>query len=111
MSTTELCDQDILEIRNLVPVDEETQDLAEFFKVFGDPTRIKILSVLRDKELCVHVIAQALEMHQTAISHQLKVLRQSRLVRYKKEGKHVFYSLNDNHIDEMLKTGLEHIKE
>ena len=94
-----------------IPVDEEVQDLSEFFKVFGDPTRLKILSILSEKPLCVHTISETLEMQQTAISHQLKILRQNRLVRYRKEGKHVFYSLKDSHINEIINTGLEHIRE
>ena len=94
-----------------VPVDEETQDLSELFKVFSDPTRLKILSILDGRELCVHIIADVIDMQQTAVSHQLKILRQSRLVKYRKEGKHVYYSLNDNHIKELLRIGLEHIKE
>ena len=82
---------------------KKTQDLSEFFRVFGDPTRLKILSILDGKELCVHVIADIIDMQQTAVSHQLKILRQSRLVKYRKNGKHVFYSLNDNHIKENTK--------
>ena len=94
-----------------IPVDEEVQDLSEFFKVFGDPTRLRILSILSEKPLCVHTISETLEMQQTAISHQLKILRHNRLVRYRKEGKHVFYSLKDSHINEIINTGLEHIRE
>ncbi len=105
------CSSIIDEIKDFIPVDEEVQDLAEFFRVFGDPTRIKILSLLSEKALCVHSISGALDMQQTAISHQLKILRQSRLVRYRKEGRHVFYSLCDNHIKEIISTGLEHIRE
>ncbi len=94
-----------------IPVDEEVQDLSEFFKVFGDPTRLRILSILSEKPLCVHTISETLDMQQTAISHQLKILRHNRLVRYRKEGKHVFYSLKDSHINEIINTGLEHIRE
>ncbi len=110
-SDREICNSSIDDIKFIIPVEEEMQDLSEFFKVFSDPTRLKILFILEKQELCVHIIAEALEMQQTAISHQLKILRQSRLVKYRKEGKHVYYSLNDNHIKEILKTGLEHIKE
>ncbi|MDX9800737.1 MAG: metalloregulator ArsR/SmtB family transcription factor [Spirochaetia bacterium] len=94
-----------------IPVDEEVQDLSEFFRVLGDPTRLRILSILSEKPLCVHKISEALDMQQTAISHQLKILRHNRLVKYRKEGRHVFYSLKDSHIDEIISTGLEHIKE
>ncbi len=111
MNITDDCNADIKKLQESVPVDEETQDLSEFFRVFGDPTRLKILSILDGKELCVHVIADIIDMQQTAVSHQLKILRQSRLVKYRKNGKHVFYSLNDNHIKEILRIGLEHIKE
>ena len=111
MNINDECEADIVNIQDAIPVEEETQDLSEFFKVFGDPTRLKILFLLEGHELCVHVIAEIIDMQQTAVSHQLKILRQSRLVKYRKEGKHVFYSLNDNHIKDLLRTGLEHIKE
>ena len=111
MRNHEECSEDIKSLQEAIIIDEENQDLSEFFKVFGDPTRLKILSLLSDRELCVHIIAEVIDMHQTAVSHQLKILRQSRLVKYRKEGKHVFYSLNDDHIKEILKIGLEHIQE
>jgi len=107
----DFCIPDKGEIADAVPLDEEVQDMSEFFKVFGDPTRLKILSLLAVKPLCVHLISEALNMQQTAISHQLKILRQSRLVRYRKEGRHIFYSLCDSHISEIISTGLEHIRE
>ena len=94
-----------------IPVEEEILDASDFFKVFGDPTRLKILTLLMEKELCVHDISAVLEMQQTAISHQLKTLRQMRLVKYRKEGKMALYSLNDSHIKEIIRIGLEHIKE
>ena len=111
MTIYEECNTDIKDLQEDIPVEEETQDLSEFFKVFSDPTRIKILSILNNRELCVHVISEVIDMQQTAVSHQLKILRQSRLVKYRKKGKHVFYSLNDDHISEIIKIGLEHIKE
>ena len=111
MAIYEECNTDKKELQEYIPVDEEIQDLSEFFKVFSDPTRIKILSILNNREMCVHVISEVIEMQQTAVSHQLKILRQSRLVKYRKEGKHVFYSINDDHIKEILRTGLEHIKD
>ncbi|MBI9108064.1 MAG: helix-turn-helix transcriptional regulator [Spirochaetales bacterium] len=99
------------ELKKKLPVDEEIQDLAEFFKVFGDPTRIRILFLLKHGEYCVHDISNLVEMNQTAVSHQLKSLRQARLVKYRKDGKQVFYSLNDSHIDDILAIGLSHINE
>jgi ArsR family transcriptional regulator len=99
------------EILENIPVEEEILDAADFFKVFGDPTRLRILSLLMEKELCVHDISKVLEMQQTAISHQLKTLRQARLVKYRKEGKMALYSLNDIHIEQIMQVGLEHIKE
>ena len=94
-----------------LPVEEMVQDLADFLKVFGDPTRIRILFLLQDRELCVHDICAVVNMQQATISHQLKILRQARLVRYRKEGKMIFYTINDEHIDTLLKLGLEHIGE
>ena len=91
--------------------EEELYDLAELFKIFGDTTRIKILYTLYDNEICVCDIAEVLNMTQSAVSHQLRVLKQARLVKFRKEGKTVFYSLDDNHIHRILGQGLEHIKE
>ena len=99
------------ELQKKLPVEEEIQDLAEFFKLFGDPTRLRILFLLKYGEFCVHDISTAIEMNQTAVSHQLKSLRQARLVKYRKDGKNVFYSLNDSHINDILATGLEHTNE
>ena len=86
-------------------------DLSEFFKVFGDSTRIKILQALTINEMCVCDISNLLSMTQSAISHQLKILRMSRLVKYRKEGKVVYYSLEDKHVKDIIKIGLQHIKE
>ena len=94
-----------------LPVDEIVHDLGNFLKVFGDPTRIRILFLLRERELCVHDICAVLNMQQAAISHQLQLLRRTRLVGYRKEGKMVFYTINDSHIDAILKLGLEHVQE
>ena len=98
-------------ITQVLPVEEEMQDLAEFIKVFGDPTRLKILFYLRETPLCVHDLSLLIGMQQTAISHQLKVLRQMRLVKYHKEGRMAVYSLNDIHINQILDIGLLHIAE
>ena len=86
-------------------------DLAELFKVFGDSTRIKILYVLLESEMCVCDIAQLLNMTQSAISHQLRILKQSRLVKFRREGKTIFYSLQDDHVCSILSQGLEHLEE
>lgn len=86
-------------------------DLAELFKVFGDSTRIRILYLLFESEMCVCDIAQLLGMTQSAISHQLQVLKKAKLVRYRREGKTIFYSLADGHVRTILGQGMEHITE
>lgn len=85
-------------------------DLAEFFKVFGDGTRIRILQLLLTGEKNVSELAEGLDMTQSAISHQLRVLRQNDLVKYRKEGKAVFYSLDDEHVKEVLEQGMSHVR-
>lgn len=99
------------EVRQVMPQDEMLYDLAELFKVFGDTTRIKILYVLFSKEMCVCDIADLLGMTHSAISHQLRVLKQARLVKFRKEGKVVYYSLDDSHISQIFDCGLSHIQE
>ena len=94
-----------------IPDDDVLYDLAELFKVFGDSTRIKILYVLSEAEMCVCDIAQILNMTQSAISHQLKILKQSKLVKNRREGKAVFYSLADGHVKTIMRQGLDHIEE
>ena len=86
-------------------------DLAEFFKIFGDSTRIKILNALLTESMCVCDIAALLNMTHSAISHQLKILKQAKIVRYTKIGKVVYYALSDEHIEEIFKKGVEHIEE
>ena len=98
-------------VQEKLPAEEELYDLAELFKVFGDSTRIRILFVLFESEVCVCDLAEALNMTQSAISHQLKILKQSRLVKSRREGKSVYYSLADNHVRKIIDNGLEHIKE
>ena len=97
--------------KNKMPEDEKLYDLAELFKVFGDTTRIKILYALFEEEMCVCDIADLLNMTQSAISHQLRVLKQARLVKFRKEGKIVYYSLDDDHIYQIYKLVKEHIEE
>ncbi len=94
-----------------LPDDDKLIDLAELFKVFGDSTRIKILMVLSRGELCVCDISKAVEMTASAVSHQLKILKQAELVKYRREGKTVFYSLADSHVYTILNQGMEHINE
>ncbi len=99
------------QIDEKMPPEEELQDLAEFFKVFGDATRLKILYVLLCSPMCVYDIAAVLGMSQSAISHQLRVLKQLDLVKHRREGKTIFYSLADAHIVTILSQGLDHIEE
>ena len=94
-----------------MPDDEILYDLAELFKVFGDGTRLKILYVLLSSEMCVYDIAAVLGMSQSAISHQLRVLKQMDLVKNRRDGKTIFYSLADDHIVTILSQGLDHIEE
>lgn len=113
----ETCDaievhSDLLKIVNTtLPEETELYDLAELFKVFGDSTRIRILFVLFEAEVCVCDLAAALNMTQSAISHQLKILKQSKLVKSRREGKSVFYSLADGHVRTIIAQGREHIEE
>lgn len=91
--------------------DEKIFELAEVFKLFGDSTRMKIFCALRESELCVYDIAYITKCTQSAISHQLKLLKDSNLIKSRKEGKVVYYSLDDDHVEEILKKGLDHIEE
>ena len=98
-------------VTDQMPEDEILYDLAELYKVFGDSTRIKILYVLFESDLCVCDIAEALSMGQSAISHQLRVLKQAQLVKFRREGKQVIYSLADDHVRTIIDQGMEHIME
>ena len=104
-------DEIVGKVKNKMPEDEKLYDLADLFKVFGDTTRIKIIYALFEEEMCVCDIADLLNMTQSAISHQLRVLKQARLVKFRKEGKTVFYSLDDDHITKIFDYGLHHIEE
>lgn len=99
------------QVRDKMPDEENLYDLAELFKVFGDSTRIKILCALVESDLCVCDIAALFNMTQSAISHQLRVLKQASLVKYRKEGKIVYYSLADDHVKQIFDQGLTHINE
>ena len=113
----ECCDavevhENLLKIVNeTMPEETELYDLAELFKVFGDSTRIRILFVLFEAEVCVCDLAAALNMTQSAVSHQLRILKQNKLVRSRREGKSVFYSLADAHVRAIIDQGLEHVEE
>lgn len=98
-------------VKSKMPLEENLYDLAELFKVFGDTTRIKILWALAESEMCVCDIAALLNMTQSAISHQLRVLKQARLVKNRKDGKVVYYSLDDAHVKQIFEQGLVHINE
>ena len=91
-------------------IDDATAgQLAETFKALSDPTRVRIISALSHAELCVHDIATTLDMSQSAISHQLRTLRELRLVKFRREGRHIYYSLDDEHIEDLFRQGLNHI--
>jgi ArsR family transcriptional regulator len=98
-------------VKAKMPKEETLYDLADFFKVFGDSTRIRILFVLFEAEVCVCDIAAALNMTSSAISHQLNILKRSKLIKSRREGKSVFYSLADNHVRTIISQGMQHIEE
>ncbi len=99
----------VKEVREKMPDEETLYDLAEFFKIFGDSTRIRILYALYERELCVCDIAGLLSLSQTAVSHQLRLLKANKLVKARRDGKTVFYSLDDSHVHDILNMGIEHL--
>ena len=101
----------VKEVNEQMPDEEILYDLAELFKVFGDSTRIKILYVLFESEMCVNDIASVLSMTSSAISHQLRVLKQSQLIKFRRDGKSIYYSLADDHVRTILDQGIDHICE
>jgi ArsR family transcriptional regulator len=111
------CDCDVIHaeivdsVRTKMPEEDELYDLSDFFKVLGDSTRIKIMWALDESEMCVCDLAVLLNMTKSAISHQLHSLKQANLVKYRKEGKVVYYSLTDDHVKAIFEKGLEHIRE
>ena len=109
--TVEVHEELLAKVNETMPQETELYDLAELFKVFGDSTRIRILFVLFEAEVCVCDLAEVLHMTQSAISHQLRILKQSRLVKSRREGKSVFYSLADDHVRSIIGQGREHIEE
>ena len=98
-------------VREGMPDEDTLYDLTELFRIFGDSTRIRILYVLFEAEMCVCDIAALLGMTQSAISHQLRALKNARLVKSRREGKTVFYSLADDHVKTIIDQGIEHVKE
>lgn len=118
MSNEELiCDCEVIhadivnKVKTRMPQDEDIYDLSDFFKVLGDSTRMKIIWALDESEMCVCDIAVLLNMTKSAISHQLRSLRDANLVKFRKEGKTVYYSLKDEHVRDIYEIGMEHIKE
>jgi len=113
----DLCDETVIhceEIKNVrskMPAEADLDEMAELFKVFGDPTRAKIISALSIGELCVCDIAALLSMTSSAISHQLRILRQARIIRSRRDGKTVYYKLDDEHISSMFVTAYAHVSE
>ena len=109
--TSEVHEELLKTVRDTLPPEEELYDLAELFKVFGDSTRIRILFVLFEAEVCVCDLAAALNMTVSAVSHQLKILKQNKLIKNRREGRSVFYSLADDHVRTIVSQGMEHIEE
>ena len=107
----ELHEQLVHQIEDGMPSEDVIQDLANFYKVFGDVTRVKILCALFQAESCVCGLAEAVGMTQSAVSHQLRTLKQMKLVKNRREGKTIYYSLADSHIQAILNQGMEHIRE
>ena len=98
-------------LKNTMPDNNTVTELSEVFKVFGDPTRIKILWTLFDEEKCVYDISETISMTQSAVSHQLRVLKQARLIKSRREGKNTFYSLDDEHVKRIIEQVMIHISE
>ena len=101
----------VIKVKNKICFNDTIHDLAFFYKIMGDNTRLNLLMVLEFGELCVSDLAYLLNMSISAVSHQLKILRNAKLVKIRREGKNIFYSLDDDHIDSILKVSLEHILE
>ena len=101
----------VARVKESMLLEDEYTDLSEFFKIFGNPTRLKIISLLSVEDLCVCDICESLGLNQTTVSNQLRILRANNIVKYQKEGKMARYSLTDNHIEMIYKVGLEHILE
>jgi len=107
----QMTEEMLAEVKSNLPPSELLLDLADLYKMFGDSTRLSILSALRQRELCVMHLAEILNMTQSAISHQLRALRANNLVRYRREGKLSYYCLADEHVETIIDMGLEHVLE
>ncbi len=106
-----LTEAEAVSARLTIPAEREVTALSEFLKIFGDATRVRILGALRERELCVGDIAALLDMTPSAISHQLQLLKAAKLVRFRREGKTLFYALADEHVHSIMEIGLEHVRE
>ena len=104
-------EETVSRLLNEQPPDEILYELAELFKVFGDSTRIRILYVLFENELCVGDIAELLNMSQSSVSHQLRILKDAKLVKFRREGKSIYYALDDDHVYHIIEMGMEHVEE
>ena len=112
MEKTIIVNQDAVEkVLDALPDEEILYDVAELFKVFGDSTRIKIICVLFESEMCVYDLAATLEMTQSAISHQLRILKNANLVKFRRDGKMIYYSLDDEHVQQIFDAGYKHVIE
>ncbi|OCL91370.1 ArsR/SmtB family transcription factor [Arcobacter porcinus] len=111
MKKEECCDHtnEVERVKKNIVCDETLYDVAELFKAFADTTRIKIISVLKDDELCVGAISELINVSQSAVSHQLRALRNAKIVKSRREGKQIYYLLDDEHIKKIYDMGLEHI--
>ncbi len=103
--------ESVAHAKSKMPDEQTMSDLSDFFKNFGDSTRIKIVSALISGDLCVADIAEVLEMSVSAVSHQLRILRQAKILRSRRVGKQVYYSIDDNHVGILFSVGLEHVRE
>ena len=107
----EVHQDDFATVQQRLPDEEVLYDLAELYKIFGDTTRVKLLCILFEGEMCVQHLAQLLRVSQSAVSHQLRILKGARLVKYRRDGKTVYYALADDHVREIIGCGMEHITE
>jgi len=112
MDKTTIMNQDVVDkVLKALPDEEILYDVAELFKVFGDSTRIKIICALFESEMCVYDLAATLQMNQSAISHQLRILKNANLVKFRRDGKMIYYSLDDDHVKQIFDAGYKHVIE
>lgn len=112
MDKTNIVNQEIVDkVTKSLPDEEILYDVAELFKVFGDSTRIKIICALFESEMCVYDLAATLQMTQSAISHQLRILKNANLVKFRRDGKMIYYSLDDEHVQQIFDAGYKHVIE